>query len=129
MFNVADSLWPTTFSDTEPSAVKILRDQAAALKELTRGVLYGEVSESAIPSPTGLALYDFFICIDGKEYDQKLLSVECPRNLDYPILINNDLAGTIIRVSTEEAFKKRLRELFSSEMTKETIRRMLAIAQ
>ena len=123
------SLWPDTFKIEEvPQAVKILREQAAALKEITKGILYGDVVKSKMNSPTGIT-YDFYVCVEGKAYTHKLFSIEHKMLFVYPITIHNYGSETTTQVRDDTDFTKQIERLLNSDTTKQIIGRMLEVAQ
>ena len=74
MPKISSSLRPETrAADLIQEAVEILSNQGVALKELTGGLLYGEVVPSFAAS-AGTIVYDFYVAIEAKEYGQKLFS-------------------------------------------------------
>jgi hypothetical protein len=126
MTAVSHDLWPADLfgSPATTPPVAILRQQGALLNEKTNGLLEGVVLSGRRDSELH---YQFYIRAPLLEnYAYLLFEVIHSPILFYPLVVKTDLTEQGKTVASEEQFRQVLRDLFSSERSKEVIRSLLA---
>ena len=129
MPKISDSLWPQNLLIPEivPSWVSVLSKQGEALKELTKGRLYGEVKKGF--NSVNKTTYEFYVGVEGAALRYKMLSFDCGLLFDYPVTVRDYEAEAELKIDDEQAFRERLREILNSSETKTLIGRLLAAAR
>jgi len=124
------NLWPDDIAvSSVVPPVAILREQATALANKTRGLIQGEVRQ-LVPSPDIRAAapfnYAFRIVAPALgNYRYDLLSVYHDHHL-YPLKVTYHPTGQDYQAESEDGFLDALRACFSTEETKRIISALLA---
>ena len=119
----ADSLWgplPVT-SETKPPIV-FLREQAAALKELTKGILVGDVRATAAGPNLAASLDVVAPALDG--YRVQIVQISHGVAF-YPIVLMSSVTGQTI-CNDEASFVQILKRILSSPETHKIISALIA---
>ena len=126
---VLENLWSSLSKTTvRPEPFRILDEQAEALREATDGILYGELEESPLPSGKEVCC-DFYVAAVEKNYRYLLFSSTISINADYPVRIDNTIAGTLTNIPDEAAYKRHLSLIFHAPATVSLLNRIMAFAK
>ncbi len=116
-------LWPADIATTElRSPVAILREQATLLADKTEGLIVGNVRTVTLGEQ--LQHTFMFVAPALSHYTFDLFSFTHGPSL-YPVEAFDE-AGLLIPIQSEEEFLNFLRDLFSSERTKQIIHSLIA---
>lgn len=128
-----ESLWPDDLVvAVDTFMVSILRRQARLLSQITRNILKGEVESTGSPHPSDALRHSFYIkavmLLGAPRY--RLFYVTQGGLSAYPVEIHSSIfAGGYCEATTEQEFRKALRDILNSEETKGVIRSLLDASQ
>jgi hypothetical protein len=115
-----NDLWPSNIADANlTTPVSILKQQAALLGEKTRQLVTGEVTTQ---TSGNMFVHYFFIVAPTLNYRYELFQIKHGINF-YPIALEH-LKQTA-RIESEAAFLDKLKEIFSSQHTVNTVQSLL----
>ena len=116
-------LWPVDIATTElRSPVAILREQATLLADKTEGLIVGNVRTVTLAEQLQHTFMFVAPALSHCTFD--LFNFTHGPSL-YPVDASNQ-EGKVIRIESEEEFMNFLRDLFSSERTKQIIHSLIA---
>ena len=120
----AENMWGEI---VEPSNAKtptaILREQAAILNQLTRGILIGSIEQVSTPNNT--LIYDFAITAPAiNNYKFSILTVQYSITI-YPLTLTDHTTQVQRQCLNEEAFTTTLKSVLSSTQVRKVISGLL----
>jgi hypothetical protein len=118
---MADDLWPANITESNlVTPVAILREQAALLGDKTKQLVTGEVQTTTVGN---LFVHSFCVAAPTLNYRYELFRVQHPA-VFYPLALEQGSVTT--QVKSEEEFKSKLKEVFSSQLTLNVVQSILA---
>lgn len=122
------NLWPRDIAQEAQSSglIKILKEQAALLSDLTEGLVTAEV-RGADDSGGTTYVDDFYLFGPQIRYRHLLFSIQYPIRSHYPATLYSGILGDdSIHIENEEGLQKALRQLFNNEKTRQVISAIIA---
>jgi len=118
---MADDLWPANITESNlVTPVTILREQAALLGDKTKQLVTGEVQTATTGN---LFVHSFCVAAPTLNYRYELFRVQHPAAF-YPLVLTQ--GQTTTQLKSEEEFKNKLKEVFSSQLTLNVVHSILA---
>jgi hypothetical protein len=118
---MADDLWPANLTESNlVTPVAILREQAALLGDKTKQLVTGEVQTQTTGN---LFVHSFCVAAPTLNYRYELFRVQHPAAF-YPLVLAQ--GRTTTQVESEDEFKNKLKEVFSSQLTLNVVHSILA---
>ena len=118
---MADDLWPANLTESNlVTPVAILREQAALLGDKTKQLVTGEVQTQTTGN---LFVHSFYVAAPTLNYRYELFRVQHPAAF-YPLVLTQ--GQTTTQLKSEEEFKNKLKEVFSSQLTLNVVHSILA---
>lgn len=119
---MAESYWKIPAVDNLRTPLTILKEQAEALKDVTQGLLYGDVSTSTLER--GLLRHEFEIIAPAlNNYTYRLFSVTHSMFL-YPVSVS--MGNNTTTLSDEGSFIDKIKEILGSDETSRILAGLLA---
>ena len=129
MADTIPSLWPEDIKPTVATPLAILRTQANALSQVTRGILQGRVT--SVKAEARIE-HQLSVLAPALDYEHQIASVAHGKDLPYPATVCADCYDRIPPatgyrdVSTDDEFKERLREVLTSAEVKSVVSSLIA---
>ena len=118
---MADDLWPENIAESNMvTPVAILREQAALLGDKTKQLVAGEVQTTTTGN---LFVHSFYVAAPTLNYRYELFRVQHPAAF-YPLVLAQGQSTS--QLKSEEEFKNKLKEVFSSPQTLNVVHSILA---
>ncbi len=122
------NLWPRDIAQeaSDNELIKLLKEQAALLSELTDDLVTAEVRGA---DDSGGATYvdDFYLFGPQIRYRHLLFSIQYPIELGYPAMLYSGILGDqTLQIKNEESLRKALCQLFNNDKTRQIIGAIIA---
>jgi hypothetical protein len=124
MADTIPSLWPQSIKATVLTPLAILRTQAYALRQVTKGVLEGKVSSVEAENMVEHQLDAFAPALD---YRHRILSVRHEQEMAYPATVRSAVLGSYgEKVSDDDGLTKLLAKVLGSDQVRAVIASLIA---
>ncbi len=124
MADTIPSLWPESIKQTVLTPLAILRTQANALRQVTKGVLEGEVSSVEAENQVE---HQLDVIAPALDYRHRILSVRHEREMPYPARVRSEVLDPLGKeVWDDDALIGLLAEVLATDLVKAVILSLIA---